>query len=218
MKKYFFLMYYTLKSYSLCRILQIWQMQFYKLEDNTIEFGASDKFEKNFYFYSKKYVEKNIILSNINNKKLLYINLANRINLKKRFKNILLFNVLEHLDDHNFSLKEISKLLKKNGSLFGSTPFLYRVHGAPNDCYRFTKYIFEKKLLFNFKNKKIENLGYGPFTACYSIISDYTKFIPVLNNVLLTFTIIIDKIIGLFIKTPLRDIYPIAIFFIVKKK
>ena len=78
---------------------------------------------KNFYFYSKKYVE-NIVLSNINNKKLLYINLANRINQKKKFKNILLFNVLEHLDDHNFSLKEISKLLKKNGSLFGSTPFL----------------------------------------------------------------------------------------------
>ena len=49
----------------------------------------------------------------------------------------------------------------------------YRVHGAPNDYYRFTKYIL-KKLLFNFKNKKIENLGYV-LTACYSIISDYTK-------------------------------------------
>ena len=66
-------------------------------------------------------------------------------------------------------------------------------------------------------NVKVFDLGYGPFTACFSIISDYTKIIPLLNILLIIFSISLDKILNLFIKTDLKTIYPIAIFFIAKK-
>jgi SAM-dependent methyltransferase len=218
MKKYFFLMCHTLKSTSICRILQLWEIKNLSLSDKVIEFGASEIKKRNFYSYSKNFFEKNIVLSNINSKNLLFIDLEKKIKFKTKFQNVLLFNVLEHLKDYEIAIKGINKLLKKKGFFIGSTPFLYRVHGAPNDCFRFTKYILEKKILKDFKVIKTENLGYGPLTACYSIISDYTKYIPFLNNILLTLSIMIDHSIGIFVKTPLKDIYPIAIFFIAKKK
>jgi SAM-dependent methyltransferase len=217
MKKYFFLMYHTFKAMSLCRILQIWEIKNIKLHKKTIEFGASEIKEKNFCFHSIDYREKNSVFSNINHQNLLFIDLEKKIKIKSKFDNVVLFNVLEHLTDYKIAISGIRKILKKNGLFVGSTPFLYRVHGAPNDCFRFTKYIFEKKILNNFKINKVINLGYGPFTLCYSIIFDYTKYIPFLNNILLTLSITIDYLIGLFVKTPLNEIYPIAIFFKVRK-
>jgi len=210
-------MYHTFKAMSLCRILQIWEIKNIKLHKKTIEFGASEIKEKNFCFHSIDYREKNSVFSNINHQNLLFIDLEKKIKIKSKFDNVVLFNVLEHLTDYKIAISGIRKILKKNGLFVGSTPFLYRVHGAPNDCFRFTKYIFEKKILNNFKINKVINLGYGPFTLCYSIIFDYTKYIPFLNNILLTLSITIDYLIGLFVKTPLNEIYPIAIFFKVRK-
>ncbi len=217
MKKYFFLMYHTFKSTSLCRILQLWEIKHIKLHKKIIEFGASEIKEKNFCFYTIDYQEKNSVFSNINHQNLLFIDLEKKIKIKSKFDNVLLFNVLEHLTDYKIAISGIRKILKKDGFFIGSTPFLYRVHGAPNDCFRFTKYIFKEKILNNFKINNVINLGFGPFTLCYSVIFDYTKYIPFLNNILLTLSIIIDFLIGLFVKTPLKEIYPIAIFFKVKK-
>jgi len=217
MKKYFFLMYLTFKATSLCRILQLWEIKQIKLHKKIIEFGASEIKEKNFCFYSIDYQEKNSVFSNINHQNLLFIDLEKKIKIKSKFDNVLLFNVLEHLTDYKIAISGIRKILKKDGFFIGSTPFLYRVHGAPNDCFRFTKYIYKEKILNNFKINNVKNLGFGPFTLCYSIIFDYTKYIPFLNNILLTLTIIIDFLIGFFVKTPLNEIYPIAIFFKVKK-
>ena len=113
MKKYFFLMYHTFKSTSICRILQLWEIKNLKLHNKVIEFGANEIEKKNFYFYSKNYFEKNIVLSNINNKKLLFIDLEKKIKFKSKFNNVLLFNVLEHLKDYKIAINGINKLLKK---------------------------------------------------------------------------------------------------------
>ena len=45
----------------------------------------------------------------------------------KKYDNVIIFNVLEHVSDINIALKNINLLLKENGKLFGSTPFIYRI-------------------------------------------------------------------------------------------
>ena len=76
---------------------------------------------------------------------------------------IIIFNVLEHISNLDYSIKNLYSLLKKNGKIIGSTPFLYRVHGAPKDYNRFTKQYLQKILKENnFKNIKIKELGIGP--------------------------------------------------------
>ena len=44
--------------------------------------------------------------------------------------------------DNAFS--ELNKLLKPNGKLYISTPFLYRYHKAPKDYFRFTFDFYER--------------------------------------------------------------------------
>ena len=68
------------------------------------------------------------------------------------------------------------------------------------------------------KNKKVENVGYGPFTAAYTITFDYLKFIPFLNNLFLAFSMTVDGLINLIIKTETHNIYPVTICFSGEKK
>ena len=134
--------------------------------------------------------------------------------------NIIIFNVLEHVFDTKNAFLEINRCLKSNaGTIIGSTPFMHRVHGAPYDYSRYTKQYLEKILEeSNFKNIKVENLGFGAFTAAYAIIFDYLKLIPFLNNIVLTICLIIDKSISLIVKTKTKNIYPIAVCFTAQKK
>ena len=126
--------------------------------------------------------------------------------------------MLEHINDHSITFKEIKRILKNNGNFLASTPFLYQVHGAPRDYYRFTKDFFVEKLKeTGFKKIKIKYLGYGPFVACFSIIHSYIKYLPLITHIVLFICYLIDFIIQLFVKTRLNEIYPIGIFVIAKK-
>ena len=108
--------------------------------------------------------------------------------------------------------------MKKNSYFIGSVPFLYQIHGAPKDYFRFTPQFFDfyfKKN--NFKIIKIKSLGFGPFIACYSLIYPYISLIPFLKIIFLLVAILLDSFIQLFVKTDLKTIFPVGIFFIVKK-
>lgn len=64
------------------------------------------------------------------------------------FDAILFTQVLEHLEDRDFVLSEMSRVLKKDGVVLVTVPFLFPVHGLPFDFARFTtngvKYLFNK--------------------------------------------------------------------------
>jgi SAM-dependent methyltransferase len=220
MKKIIFISKYLLFSLSLCRILQIWQFKNFSLKGSLIEFGAFSNIKKNFSYHLKPKKDLKIYFSNIvGNYNLFFkIDLEKKNNIKKKFDNVLIFNVLEHIQDLSFSLKELNKILNKNGKIIGSTPFIYRVHGAPKDCYRYTSHTLERELKKQFKNVQIIELGYGPVTAALSIISDYTKLVPFLNNILILLALAFDEFLNIFTRTDLKKIYPIAIFFVAKKK
>ena len=220
MKNFFTICFLLFKNYSLLRIYQIIESKKLILNGLSLEFGASENITKNFSNFAQgsgKFEYSN--LNNFGNKKIIPLNLKKRLKIKSnKYNNILIFNVLEHIDDHSVSLKEIKRIIKTNGTLIGSTPFLYQVHGAPKDYFRFTKDFFSEKLKENgFKKIKVKCMGCGPFIACFSIIYSYIKYLPLINHILLLTCYLLDSTLQLFIRTKLNEIYPIGIFFIAKK-
>jgi len=221
-KEYIYIMKNTFKKKSLNRILQEIQTKNEIAYGKVVEFGGSKNSSKNFtnfinlkkndqIIYSDKFPKHDSIRKE---------DLEKNLNFETNsIDSILIFNVLEHVFDVNNAFFEINRCLKNNGKIIGSTPFIHRIHGAPNDYNRYTKQFLEKVLENNnYKNIKVKNLGFGPFTSCYSIVFDYFKFIPFLNNLVLSLCFIFDFFINLIVKTDLKDIYPIAIFFSGEKK
>ncbi len=198
-------------------ILRIFQQEIFrrfKINGDIIEFGASDEIEKN--FCNSKLKNCKISYSNINssNKEFVNIDLQKKILIELKYDYIIIFNVLEHLLDPNLALRNLSKICKKNGKIIGSTPFLFRVHGAPKDYSRFTKdHLIELLKASNFKDIEIIELGTGPFLACISLLRSYLKYIPIFYQLLVFFALVFDKLIKLFIKTDPKKIYPIGYIF-----
>ena len=198
-------------------ILRIFQLEIFKkfqINGDIIEFGASDEIEKN--FCNSKLKNCKISYSNINssNKEFVNIDLQKKILIELKYDYIIIFNVLEHLLDPNLALRNLSKICKKNGKIIGSTPFLFRVHGAPKDYSRFTKdHLIELLKSSNFKDIEIIELGTGPFLACISLLRSYLKYIPIFYQLLVLFALVFDKLIKLFIKTDPKKIYPIGYIF-----
>jgi SAM-dependent methyltransferase len=173
-----------------------------KLKGDCIEFGASHKLDKNFFFYSKLNKDSKITFSNVksNNKSFKIIDLTKKIKFSRYYDRIIIFNVLEHVSDLKAALKNLHRLLGKNGELIGSTPFLYRVHGAPKDYSRFTAdFLYQEFRLAGFKNVKIEYLGYGPFLASFSIVHGILKFLPFIFTILVLTLIVNPELLSLMV-------------------
>lgn len=65
------------------------------------------------------------------------------------FDSLLCMEVLEHLPEPETALKEIYRVLKKEGYVFISVPQEWPLHYEPNDFFRFTKYGIEYLLKKN---------------------------------------------------------------------
>ena len=203
-----------LSNKSILRIFQLEIFKKFKIDGDVIEFGASEEIEKN--FCNKNFKNCKITYSNLDssNNKFLNIDLQKDFYLKTKYDYVIIFNVLEHLLDPNLALKNLSLICKKNGKIIGSTPFIFRVHGAPNDYSRFTKdHLVELLKSNNFKNIEIVELGTGPFLACISLLRSYLKYLPIFYQLLILLSLIFDKFIKLFIKTDPKKIYPIGYVF-----
>ena len=204
---------------SILRILQKDEFKKYKLSGKCLEFGANHKIQRNFLYKDSN--EYNIFYSNIDNKNksFIKINLIKKLVHKKKYKNIIIFNVLEHLSEVNTALKNLNLLLDSKGKILGSTPFLYRIHGAPNDYNRFTKSYLQKILKEKkFTNIKINEIGLGPFLASFSLLRGFLKYLPIIYQMLLILVIIMDKILFYTMKTDPKKIYPIGYVFSAIKK
>jgi len=59
---------------------------------------------------------------------------------------VLAMEVLEHCFDPRALLAEAHRVLKANGTLFVTVPFLWPLHCPPNDFYRYTPWALERHL------------------------------------------------------------------------
>ena len=137
--------------------------------------------------------------------------------IEKKFKNVFLMNVLEHIKKYNNCLKNSYDFLDENSNLYGTTPFIFKIHPSPNDYFRFTGQLIEESLFeIGFKEIKVLTLGTGISVCFYSMIFEFTKKIPFLNIFLFPFFLLIDKFIEYF--TPnFKNNYPLGYFFYAKK-
>ena len=203
-------------------ILRIFQQEIFKkfkIEGDVIEFGASSEIYKNFCNTNSE--NYNITYSNIDssNKEFLNIDLQKDNSIDIKYDFAVIFNVLEHVLNPNLAIKNLSKILKKNGKIIGSTPFIFRIHGAPKDYSRFTKdHLIELLKSNNFENIQIIELGTGPFLSCISLLRSYLKYLPIFYQLLVFLSLVIDNLIKLIIKTDPKKIYPIGYIFFATRK
>lgn len=73
----------------------------------------------------------------------------------EEFEQILCTEVLEHLHTPEKAIGEMYRVLKNGGRLILTTRFLFPIHDAPNDCFRYTEYGL-RHLLRDFKIIKLE--------------------------------------------------------------
>ncbi len=193
----------TLQNKSICRIYQIINFNKFIFKGSVIEFGVS-KFSNSLFKKREIYNQLNISDQiNSNESKYIKINLQKNNNIKKKFSNVVIFNVLEHVIEFDKAIIEIKKILEKKGKIFLSTPFLYRYHGAPNDYSRYTSQYLKKKIeKTGFKILNCKSFGTGPLMASYSMLFDYLKFIPLLPFFIIFLFMTIDFFYRYFKKPP----------------
>lgn len=62
-----------------------------------------------------------------------------RDRLDRTFDVIVLDNVLEHVPEPTAAIRNVETMLRPNGHLLVATPFMIKVHGAPDDYSRWTQ-------------------------------------------------------------------------------
>ncbi|HAC66276.1 MAG TPA: hypothetical protein DCF68_22760 [Cyanothece sp. UBA12306] len=75
------------------------------------------------------------------------------------FDLVLCTQVLEHTADLNKTLQEIHRVLKLNGLLVLSVPFIYNEHGAPSDYRRFSIYGIQNLFKANYEFLEVKYQG-----------------------------------------------------------
>jgi SAM-dependent methyltransferase len=87
------------------------------------------------------------------------------------YENIICLNVLEHIFNFLNVVDESYRVLKPGGFYVLSVPFLFNIHGSPNDYFRYTKSSMEKMLSgAGFVEIEIKEIGRGFFSLVFQII------------------------------------------------
>ena len=84
------------------------------------------------------------------------------------FDTVLLCEVLEHLENPEKVLSEIFRVLKEDGRLIVTIPFLFPVHADPYDFQRWTAYKLEKVLHAH----GFQDVHLRPMGSVFSVIFD----------------------------------------------
>lgn len=87
-----------------------------------------------------------------------------------RYDAVISMNTFEHVDDLPGVFAEISRVLKPAGRLMFIVPFIFRVHGHPDDYLRGTPSFWDKFLkAHNFEEIEIEAMNWGPFSTALTV-------------------------------------------------
>ena len=122
------------------------------------------------------------------------------------FDAVLLLDVLEHIKDTDRLLNQIRTVLKPNGLLIVSIPFMYPLHDKPRDYIRLTVYgIEELASRYGFAIDACRTLGSPIITSTLLLNISLTKLvinwissksIASVFSVLLPFSIIVNNLVA----------------------
>ena len=114
---------------------------------------------------------------------------------KEAYDAVICLNVLEHVFNFQNVINESFRILKPGGKFIGATPFLFNVHGSPDDYFRYTESALNRVFkIAGFQEIKIKELGYGLFSVLYQLKfnlyrPNFVKFIA------MNISISLDKLI-----------------------
>lgn len=147
----------------------------FKSSDKVLDVGCG-----NDPYYHESLSSKIICLDLTNNQKAHIVGDAMNLPIKKeKFDGVISINSLYYCNDPSLAIEEFSRVLKKNGKLVLMMPFIYPIHDAPDDKYRFTKHGITKLLKDNFEVKQIKPVG-GIFNLPAVILHSLMKGIPLM--------------------------------------
>lgn len=160
----FFRLAQSLRKISLTRALQYEILDNYYLNGDVLDFGGGEKSLYRGRLLCNSYTSVNIDPSIFPT---WIVSVGGEIPCDKDiFDTVLSLNTLEHMYDPIFGLRECYRVLKPGGDLLLSAPFLYPVHGHPDDFFRPTASWFNKTLeMIGFKNIEVIPLAWGPFSV-----------------------------------------------------
>lgn len=138
---------------------------------------------------------------------------------------VVLTQVLEHVFDYEKALREAVRVLKKEGVMLLSVPFIYQAHATPYDYHRFSEYGL--KMLFQKYELEVLEWHYQGYlgTTLFSIINGFiweklACIRSLRNSVLLPFILMIftcNNVFGLIVDLiPAKHFSPN--FFVIARK
>ena len=138
--------------------------------------------------------------------------------LSNTFDICLMFNLLEHIFDWDEIFLESERVLKNGGHLLILIPFLYPIHGAPNDFKRVThQYLKEYLINRGYNSIFINKFSYGPFSTSQLVGLNHKK----LNCFIRRLSVSLDRIYQIFFKEQFKRYvanYPLFYFVSAKLK
>ncbi len=130
----------------------------------------------------------------------------------------LMFNLLEHIYNWDSIFLEADRVLKNGGDLLILIPFLYPIHGAPDDYKRVTdQYIKQYLINRGYTSIVINKFSYGPFSTSQLIGFNHKK----LNCFLRRLAVSLDKIYQILFSEQFKrytENYPLFFFISAKLK
>ena len=85
-----------------------------------------------------------------------------------RFETVLLADVLEHIPEPHHLLGEIARVLSPAGKVIVLVPFLYWIHEAPHDYYRYTEFALQRLC----RNGGLEMVEIEPYGGYPDVVLD----------------------------------------------
>lgn len=131
------------------------------------------------------------------------------------FDHVLVFNVLEHVYNYQFLIKEMQRVLREGGQLVGFVPFLVNYHPDPHDYFRYTKEALRKILESNgFDGVRVSEVGRGPFAVNYNNLA---LSLPIAARVVLLPLYYFADTLFLSLRPNIRARYPLGYLFTAQK-
>ena len=147
----------------------------FKSSDLVLDVGCGEK-----PYYHKSIKAKIVCTDLRQTKKTHFVGDAMRLPVKKeKFDGMVNINSLYYYNEPSMAIEAFANAIKKNGKLVLMVPFMYPIHDAPDDKYRFTKYGIIELLKNNFDIKSIKTIG-GIFNLPAVFFHSLMKGIPLM--------------------------------------